>query len=260
MLYLLKKVFARWLFPIPLCLGVLFIGLLLCFLRKQRAAKIMVASAGVILFLFSSFFFSDLLLAPLENRYPPLVITPRERASAGLNEVKFIVVLGAGISENAKRPLILRLDEDSITRLLEGVRLSKKLNCCKLVFTGAPGTGGLPSSAEAVAQLAQDLGVARQDIILEEQPLDTEAEAKLVTPIVGEQSFILVTEASHMPRAMALFRKQGAHPIPDPIDFRSRHGRITAPDLCPNAEALRGSERAVYEYLGLAFEKLRGQI
>ena len=83
----------------------------------------------------------------------------------------------------------------------------------------------------------------------------------LVAPIVGEQSFILVTETSHMPRAMTLFRKHGTHPVADPVDFRTRHSQAMSPDeVFPGAEEIRGSERAVYEYLGLASGKILGKI
>jgi uncharacterized SAM-binding protein YcdF (DUF218 family) len=112
-----------------------------------------------------------------------------------------------------------------------------------------------------MAQLAQDLGVGRKDMILEAQSRDTEDEARLVAPIVGEQPFILVTEASHMPRAMALFRKHGTHPIADPVSFRISHSQaITPDDVFPGAEKLCSSEKAIYEYLGLAWEKIRGKI
>ena len=70
-----------------------------------------------------------------------------------------------------------------------------------------------------------------------------------------------MTEASHMPRAMALFRKQGTHPIADPMDFRTSSGRPMEPqELFPDAEELRGTQRAVYECLGLAWEKICGKI
>jgi hypothetical protein len=60
---------------------------------------------------------------------------------------------------------------------------------------------------------------------------------------------------------MALFRKQGTHPIADPMDYRGSYGQAIAPDeLFPDAEVLRGSQRAVYEYLGLAWAKIRGKI
>ncbi len=258
-----KKVFSRFLFPIPLCLEVLFIGLmLLWFTRKQRTGKLVVALAGVVLFLFSNYSFSNLLLAPLESRYPPLFITAGAPAPAAVRGAKFIVVLASGSSYDARRPAALQLDDSSAARLVEGVRVSKLLNCCKLVLSGGPGPVNVGSSpAQAMAQLAEELGVNHQEIIIEAQSNDTEDQARLVSPITGDQPFILVTEASHMPRAMALFRKFGTHPIADPMGFRVTRGEPKAPgDLFPDAERLRASQRAIYEYLGLAWGKLRGEL
>jgi uncharacterized SAM-binding protein YcdF (DUF218 family) len=262
-MFLLKKIVSRFLFPIPLCLEVLLIGLLLLwFTRKQKAGRIAVTLAGLLLFLFSSHFFSNLLLTPLESRYPPLVITSGAPAPVGLSEVKFIVVLATGISHEPGRPLEFELDETSTPRLVEGVRMSKLLKGCKLVLSGGPaGPDSVSSAAQITAELAEYLGVGRQDMILETQSRDTDDEARLVAPIVGKQPFILVTEASHMPRAMALFRKRGAHPIADPVDFRTHPGQEIVPDeVFPSAGDLSGSERAVYEYLGLAWAKIRGEI
>ena len=261
-MFLLKKIVSRFLFPVPLCLGVLLIGLLLLwFTRKQKAGRMVVTLAGVLLFLFSSQFFSGMLLTPLESRYTPLFTAPEARAPAGLGEAKFIVVLAGGFSYEPDRPITVQLDEGSIARLVEGVRLSKVLNCCKLVLSGGAGPDSGPSEAEDMAQLAQDLGVGRQDMILDTNSRDTEDEARHIAPIVGQQPFILVTEASHMPRAMALFRKLGTHPIADPVDFRTTPSQAIMPDqLFPGVGALGGSERAVYEYLGLALEKILGKI
>jgi uncharacterized SAM-binding protein YcdF (DUF218 family) len=261
-MFLFKKIFSRFLFPIPLCLEVLLAGLLLLwFTRKQKTGKTVVTLAAVLLFLLGSHFFSSLLLTPLESRYPPPFITPGAPAAVGLTEVKFIVVLGNGFRPDASRPVETQLDDGSIARLVEGVRVSKRLHCCKLLLSGGPGPDGVPSIAQAMAQLAQELGVDRQDMILEAQSRDTEDEARLVAPIVGEQPFILVTEASHMPRAMALFRKQATHPIADPVSFRTSSSLAMTPDdVLPSAEELRSSERAIYEYLGLAWEKIRGKI
>jgi uncharacterized SAM-binding protein YcdF (DUF218 family) len=261
-MFVFKKIFSRLFSPVPLCIEVLLVGLLLLwFTRKQKAGRIVVTLAGALLFLFSSHFFSFMLLTPLESRYPALFTVPEARAPVGLREVKFIVVLGSGFSHEADRPIAIQLDESSIARLVEGVRMSKVLNGCKLVLSGGPGPDSVSSAAQTMAQLAQDLGVGRQDMILETQSRDTDDEARLLAPIVGEQPFILVTEASHMPRAMTLFRKHGTHPIADPVDFRTSHSQAIAPDeVFPDAGDLSGSERAVYEYLGLVWAKILRKI
>jgi uncharacterized SAM-binding protein YcdF (DUF218 family) len=261
-MFVFKRVFSRFLFPVPLCIELLLVGLLLLwFTRKQKAGRIVVTLAGLLLYLFSSHFFSSLLLTPLESRYPALITAPEASAPVGMSKVKFIVVLASGYLPEAGRPRAIQLDENSTARLVEGVRMSKMLKCCKLVLSGGAGPDSVSSPAEAMAQLAQDLGVDRQEMILETESRDTDDQARLVAPIVGEQPFILVTEASHMPRAMALFRKHVTHPIADPVDFRTSHSEARAPDdAFPGAIGLTGSERAVYEYLGMAWAKIWGKI
>jgi uncharacterized SAM-binding protein YcdF (DUF218 family) len=261
-MWVIPKIVSRFLFPLPLCLEILAVGLLLlCHTRKQKAGRTLVALGAVLLFLFGSHSVSHPLLVPLETRYPALFIRPGAPVGAQLKDASFIVVLASGFSDDPSRPIEMQLDDGSIARLVEGVRVSKVLHCCRLILSGGPGPEGNSSSAQAMAQLALELGVSRQDIILEALSGNTEDEARRVAPIVGQQPFILVTEASHMPRAMAFFRKLGTHPIADPMGFRTTPGEpITLLDLAPDAEELSNSQRAVYEYLGLAWAKLRGKI
>jgi uncharacterized SAM-binding protein YcdF (DUF218 family) len=261
-MWVLTKIVSRILFPVPLCLEVFLVGLLLlCFTRKQKTGKTLVALGATLLFLFSSHPVSDRLLAPLEKRYPPLSISSGAPLAVRLGQVKFIVVLGSGFAPDPNCPVQMQFDDGSIARLVEGVRVVKVLSGCKLIVSGAPEREGAPLMAQAMAQLAQGLGVGRQDIILDGNSPDTEAEARNISPVVGKQPFILVTEASHMPRALALFRKQGTDPIADPTDYRADRDQSFLPqDLIPDAGGLAGSERAVYEYLGLAWVKVRGRI
>ena len=261
-MWVLKKVFSRVFFPIPLCLEVLTLGfLLLCFTRKQKTGKALVGLAGVLLFVFSSHFFSHVLIEPLEERYPSPFISFGAPVPDAVKQAKFVVVLGSVINPDAQRPVEVDLGSEAVARLVEAVRVSKMLHCCKLVLSGVPAADGFPATSQIMGEIAEELGVSGQDMILETHSSDTEEEAQLIAPIVGQAPFILVTEASHMPRAMALFRKQGTHPIADPTDFRtSPDESMGLPELIPDAEDLRGSERAVYEYLGLAWAKVRGKI
>jgi len=112
-----------------------------------------------------------------------------------------------------------------------------------------------------MAKAAESLGVDQQKILLESQSRDTGSEAKFVRAVVGSEPFILVTSASHMPRAMALFKKQGMDPIADPTDYLTGVSwGVSASDLVPTGNGLVAARRAVYEYLGLAWEWMRGGI
>jgi uncharacterized SAM-binding protein YcdF (DUF218 family) len=123
------------------------------------------------------------------------------------------------------------------------------------------GPPGRVSEAELMAEAAGSLGINRQDILLESQSRDTESEARCVRAMVGKEPLILVTEASHLPRAMALFRKQGMNPTAAPAGYcAAESSEFFTADLLPNETGLGASERAVYEYLALGWEWIRGEI
>ena len=79
-----------------------------------------------------------------------------------------------------------------------------------------------------MATLAQEIGVSPEEIVLESESMDTADQAQLIKPIIGNDVFVLVTSAAHIPRAMGLFAKLDMHPHPCPP-------QITAP---PDSQAL----------------------
>lgn len=74
------------------------------------------------------------------------------------------------------------------------------------------------STAEVGARVAQSLGVPRSDIITLDKPKDTEEEAAAVKQAIGDAPFLLVTSASHLPRAMIFFQHAGLNPLPAPAN------------------------------------------
>ena len=129
-------------------------------------------------------------------------------------------------------------------------------------MTGRSGFEGITPVAEVMADTAQEWGVDRENIFIEKKARDTKDHPIYVKGIVGKAKFILVTSASHLPRAMALFRKQGMEPIPAPTDYlaREREGGLPPGVFYPCAGSLEKAERAIHEYLGLLWGKVRGQM
>ena len=124
---------------------------------------------------------------------------------------------------------------------------------------GGAGFGSTVES-EVMAETAVSLGVNRQGILIETNSRDTEDQAREVKKIVGSERFVIVTSALHMPRVMALFKKQGLRPIPAPTDFWIKKTSGFHPkNYFPGADNLKMTERVVHEYLGLIWAKLRGQ-
>ena len=251
-MFLMKKIVSRFLFPVPLSLEFLFVGLfLLWFTRRQRAGKALVTCGALLLVGFSNTFTSNALLRPLEHRYPPLVVA---HIGPGTPAVSFIAVLGGSGNDDPDVPITSHISPDLMVRLIEGVRLHREIPGSKLILSGGN------DSAEGMAKVAEALGVSAEDILRLSEPRDTEEESQQIAPIVGSHQFILVTSASHMPRAMGLFRKRGLQPIAAPTDYLAPRRRLELDDFVPDGYKLFKSQIAFYEYLGLAWETLRGKI
>lgn len=259
-MFLFKKLASPLLFPLPMSAALVAAGLALLWFSKKRqtAGKILATCGLALLLLFSNAAVSRLLIASLERGHKPLL--DDGRALVTFSDVKWIVVLGGGHAPHDRMPNTSQLSYRALPRVVEAVRLHRLLPQAKLITSGA--SFGAPKSDAAIMALAaQELGVPAGAIVLEEKSRDTKDQARYIRTMVGADRFILVTAAYHMPRAVALFRKQGLDPIPAPADFRGRASAAPAWRLpYPGEHALFCSRTAIREYLGLAWAKLRGQI
>jgi uncharacterized SAM-binding protein YcdF (DUF218 family) len=244
-MYIIKKVIGAM--ANPLTIALLFVGIaaLLRFRGHMRAASRLLIVAALIAYLGSIRPVADLLLAPLENRYPPL------QDEEIPEDVRNVVVLGSGYYPREGLPVTAALDAAGLARIVEGVRLIRRLDSARLiVFGGAP--QGRPPTAEGYARMARELGVSEATLMVLDEPLDTGEEAQAVFDVIGDEALILVTSASHMPRAMQLMHRAGALPIPAPTGHRVLgSGYHSYRFFIPGSYNLRKTERAMHEYLGL---------
>ena len=254
-MFLLKKIVAPLFFPLSLCLEILLAGtFLLWFTRRQKTGKIIVSMGVVFLIALSYGAASETLLRPLEYKYPPMT-----DVSAVL-DVEWVVVLSGGSSSDDRLPITGQISQASLVRLIEGIRIHRKLPQSKLILSGGR-VFNTVAEAKIMADVAVILGVDSKDFILESESKDTKDQARLIQNIVSDNRFVLVTSASHMPRSMALFEKRGMRPMPAPIGHKIKERqKITPAMFFPSAGRIEKVERAFYEYLGLVWAKLRGQI
>jgi uncharacterized SAM-binding protein YcdF (DUF218 family) len=262
-MFILKKIISAFLYPLPISLLLSFLGLyLLWFTTKQRAGKIVVSVGFVILTLFSYRVIADKLLRPLERQYDTFEI---KSSSAVLktedgSAIKFIVVLGGGHTSDPKLPLLSQMNTNPVVRLMEGIRIYRKFPGAKLLLSGG-GAFDSVAEAEVMARIAREMGIPDRDIILESKSIDTRDEVLFIKPIVGNEPFVLVTTASHIPRSMALFKKLGMNPIPSPVghSVKDRQG-LSYYSFFPNTVNLHNTDLAIHEYIGMTWAKLRGQM
>ena len=261
MFFWLKKLFAYFLMPLPLCLALLFTGLLLmCSARRARLGRALVITGTILLLLLGNKLVSAWLVRPLEFRYDAI---PELHAGTpvppALAACRYVVVLGAGNANTPGRPALSQLSGSALARLTEAVRLLRSLPEAKMLVSGPP-VGTKPSHATMLARAAMSLGIEENRIVLMEHVRDTEDESLGVKARIGNERCALVTSAAHMPRSVALFRHAGLDPLPCPANFTGHDdGEWHWMDLLWDIESLERSTWAVRERLGYFWIWLRGR-
>ncbi len=257
-MFLFKKIAGNVFDPLSLILMMSVAGLILLFgTSRKKSGKLLIVSSIVLLALCAYTATADLFIHPLEIKYPPF----NSDNSLRSDELpKLVVVLAGGHKSGSGIPIISKITYSSLVRLVEGIRIYRMIPECKLLLSGGSGAGN-DSSAGVMAQAARAMGVNEQDIIMETRSRDTRDQAHIIRSILGDERFIMVTSASHMPRSMALFMKLGMNPVPAPAGFLSWEVTSTGPGrFFPSSVNLRKIEIAMHEYLGIVWAKLRNQV
>ena len=251
MLFTLKKVLGGMMLPLPLLLLLIAFGIaLLWFSRFQRTGKLCVSLGWLLLLLLSLQPVADGLLKPIEDKYPTW---------RGEKRVQYVVVLGGGYTWNPDWAPSSNLINNSLPRLTEGIRLWYENPGSKLIFTGAAAKTNPVSTAEAGARVAESLGIPRSEILVLDKPKDTEEEAAAVKMAIGDAPLLLVTSASHLPRAMIFFRRAGLTPLPAPANQLAIESPLNPWERAiPSPVWLMHSDRVGYETLGRIWQWLKG--
>lgn len=225
--FLIKKIITFFIEPFGIVFVAFLIGLYFLYTKRDNLAKKIITSAFGLLFLFSYAPFSSFLIKNLENQYSKYDYT---------HNVRYIHVLGG-----------------EYKRAIEGVLLYKRIAGSKLIFTGYAGDNNI-TSAQKNKMFAISFGVKKEDIILGEFAKDTKEEALFTKELLNNEPFVLVTTASHMPRAMKLFRSLGLNPIAAPTNFTKKcKGFFTVPSL----GYFYKSQIAMHEYFGILWSILK---
>ena len=223
-------------------------GIILLLLRKNKRIAMGLISAAFIAYIFlGTGFISLWLLDNLESRYPSL------KAVDGLKGVNEIVVLTGYAEADPALPPSSEVNAASAFRLLETIRISNSLPEAKILISGGKDVPGV------MKKLLVSLGVPESRIAVENQSSNTFESAVQVTKMLKEKTFILVTSAGHMPRAMGSFKKQGMNPIPAPTHFMSVK-KFRLSHCLPSPLHLGYSDLAVHEYFGIIWYRLTNRI
>jgi len=262
MFILLSKLLPLFVYPLGLACVLLLTALLVAYNRK--ASLILMISALAILWLCSTTGFSNLLARSLELKY----LTPEE-----IPNEEVMVVLGGG-TEPASYPRTTVELNGAGDRVLYAAQMYKEGKAAHILLSGGDiewMDEGSTTPAEDMAAILTQLGVPQDALWLETESKNTYENALYARKMLDEQNItriLLVTSAMHMPRAVALFEKQGFEVIPLPVDFSVTESKAEADgvdrfaakfmDILPSASKLALTTNALKEYIGYAIYKLQG--
>lgn len=257
----LSKLLPLFVYPLGLtCIG---LGLTLYWLWKYpRRAAIAASLALGCLVLASNSWVSLQLIQSLEWRHLPPPELPQAEA---------IVVLGGSLRPVSYPQPGVHVSEAG-DRVIHAARLFKAGKAPLIVLSGGRidwKGGGSPESAD-MATLLMELGVPRQALLEDPTSLNTYQNAVNVKTILRNYDvnrILLVTSAMHMPRSLAIFKKQGIEAIAAPTDFlvteqvlqeRTDSLQSAILNILPTADNLYYTSRAIKEYIGFVIYRLRG--
>ncbi len=246
--FYLSKVSRFFIDPGNVLLFLLFAGTLLLWLNRLRAAKWLMGLACVLALFAITVPVGAYTNTFLENRFPSNPPLP--------DYVDGIIVLGGVIGARVTQARGETSVSGSVERLIAFSDLARRFPDAKLVFTG--GSGSLVNQdlkeADAVAPILEKLGMDSRNVVFENQSRNTYENAiysrDLLTPS-SEETWILVTSAVHMPRAVGVFRAaRWPGIIPYPVDFNTVGDVPFTPPL-NLLSGLSGIRRTIFEAIGL---------
>lgn len=239
--------------PETLFLLALGLALLLMAARRERAGRVVLGLTVLGLVLVALLPLGDLLLRPLETRFP---------ANPRLTDVAGIIILGGGEDGAATAAWQVPAVNAAGDRLIAGIALAHRFPEARVVLSGGSGSLlGAPGGAPVAAKILRDAGIAPERLVVESGSRSTAENARLSRKLAegsGPGRWVLVTSAWHMPRAVGSFCAVGwRRLVPYPTDHRtgSFPERIGW-DLAGHLDALNTGTK---EWLGLLAYRLSGR-
>lgn len=192
----------------------------------------------------------DAALSALENRFPRPDLTKFQKVDG-------IIILGGGVDTQRSRIFDTLSLTDAAERLLALVELERRYPEAKFVVSGGSAEFDQEGAARE-ADLIRDkfLPLVKIDparVIFERNSRNTDENVRYSRALAAPQSgetWLLVTSAFHMPRAVGIFRQQNWPVIPYPVDYGSIPQQRITYDLLAG---MQNFYWASHEWIGLFY-------
>lgn len=252
MFFWLSKIF--WLVFSPMTLlGLIFLlGLVLTFFQKSRKQGLWIFGAGAAIYIIMA-------LTPLGHN--ALALLEKNAAVISYTELKMknpqaVVLLGGCLNPIGAEQINQQTSymNGSCERIVEAIYLKKKLGV-PLVYSG--GTGELNNreftESESAKIFFSKMAIS-EDLLYEDQSRNTYENAINLQTVNNLDKnagpVILVTSASHMPRASRVFCHAGWDIYPYSVDYQTDRELYILPNISSYSNLIKFNT-AFKEYIGL---------
>lgn len=245
----------------PLLLSI--VGFWLATRHRRRWARAGRAMLGVGLagaWILATPLVAEALIGWVESFSPqPLTAEALAREMRGPSPPGAIVVLGGGVRHDPREwPEPEWPNTRTLERLAFGALLARASGLPILVSGGRPPTREKSEAALMARTLRASFGLTPRWV--EENSRDTAGnagESARVLSEAGVRRVVLVTQAYHMPRALASFRAAGIDAIAAPHGFAGGREIVGWQAFLPNAGAVALSRLALHELIGRVWYRMR---
>jgi uncharacterized SAM-binding protein YcdF (DUF218 family) len=255
--FVLSKTIGVMLLPANFLIGVGIAGSILLVTRFASLGRKLLIASVVLLAICGFSPLGNLLLYPLEARFPPW------DAASGAPDG--IVVLGGSIEPDLSSARGKAVFTAAVDRILATAALAHRYPRARIVFSGGNAnlvSGDAAKEADTALAVFERLGIAKDRLLMERQSRNTLENAEfskaMAAPKPGER-WLLVTSAYHMPRSVGIFRRAGFAVAPYPVDWRTggREGLLKFSIYA--VDGLARVELAVREWMGLFAYRITGK-
>lgn len=216
--------------------------------RHGRKVSKIISITTLFLLLFVTLFslqeVNDLLYKSLEEESMYAVNCPKDA----------VVVLGGGYyysDDDEKTP---ELNGESALRVVKGVQVFRECNTLWLVFSGRARQGLKEKHGELMRELALQMGVPQERIIIETDSLNTREHSIYLKKLgrFGPKSNIaIVTSPWHLKRAMIEFKHYFPLTVPVAAYYIKSSDSFGLKALVPSITTLDLSTTMLHEYIGM---------
>lgn len=256
MLFWLSKTFWIVAAPANFALIAAVVGVLLLWTRWRALGRWLASFGIIILVVLAVLPIGNWLSWPLESRF----VTPDPMPA----RVDGIILLGGSENVRQTRARGIVAVNGAADRLIAFVDLARTYPGARLAYSG--GSGSLRPEAMREADVARaalrTMGLDVDRVVFERESRNTFENARNLKPMIEPQegeTWLVVTTALNMPRAVGVFSAAGWSVVPYPVDHTlgvMRPGLSLDWNLAGRASS---AQRALREWIGLVVYRVLGR-